>query len=202
VIFPAQLTEAMAICGIRRFINTGTSWKYFNSTEYRPVNLYAATKQAFEDVLAYYVDVHEWRAITLNLFDTYGSKDTRPKLINMLLTTARSQQELQLSPGKQLIDLVHINDVIAAYLKAESALSVMPIGHLQYGVSSESPVQLKELVATCEEAWGVRLPVSWGARPYRDREVMLPWNAYKKIPDWQPQVPLLNGLKQVFSESV
>ena len=52
VVFPAQLTEAMAICGIKRFINTGTSWKYFNSTEYRPVNLYAATKQAFEDVLA------------------------------------------------------------------------------------------------------------------------------------------------------
>mgnify|MGYP000084150212 CR=1 FL=1 len=54
VVFPAQLTEAMAICGIKRFINTGTSWKYFNSTEYRPVNLYAATKQAFRDILEYY----------------------------------------------------------------------------------------------------------------------------------------------------
>lgn len=201
VVFPAQLTEAMAICGIKRFINTGTSWKYFDSTEYRPVNLYAATKQAFEDILAYYVDVYEWQVITLNLFDTYGPKDPRPKLINLLLKTAENKQELQLSPGKQLIDLVHINDVVAAYLKAESSLNLMPIGHLQYGVSSEAPVQLKELVSMCEEAWGLKLPVFWGARPYRDREVMLPWHTYKKIPEWQPQVPLLNGLKQVFSES-
>lgn len=202
VVFPSCLAEAMAVCGVKRLINTGTSWQYFDSTTYRPVNLYAATKQAFEDVIAYYADVYEWRVITLNLFDTYGPNDPRPKLMNLLLQTARNQQELQLSPGNQLIDLVHINDVVTAYLKAESSLNLMSIGHLQYGVSSQAPVQLKELVSTCEDAWGVRLPVSWGARPYRDREVMLPWNTYKKIPEWQPQVPLLNGLKQVFSESV
>lgn len=198
VVFSSYLAEAMAVCGIKRLINTGTSWQYFDSAEYRPVNLYAATKQAFEDVMTYYVDAYEWRAITLNLFDTYGPNDPRPKLINLLNKTARTQEELLLSPGEQLIDFVHINDVVGAYLIAEAYLNLMSIGHLKYGVSSEKPVQLKELVATCEEAWGLKLPVSWGARPYREREVMRPWNTFEKIPEWEPKVTLLNGLKNLF----
>lgn len=53
---------------------------------------------------------------------------------------------------------MHIDDVDNAYLKAESSLNSMSIGHLQYGVSSQAPVQSKELVSTCEDAWG------WGCQ--------------------------------------
>jgi len=198
--FPSQLLEAMAVCGVKELVNTGTSWQYFASKQYRPVNLYAATKQAFEDILAYYVDAYEWKAVTLNLFDTYGPKDSRPKLIKMLLNTAITKQELKMSPGEQLIDLVHVNDVIDAFLKAGSLLNEMPSEHRRYGVSSNEPIQLKELVSTCERAWGMVLPVYWGALPYRKREVMQPWTAYQSVPGWQPKIPLLDGLEEIFKE--
>ena len=54
VLFGTQLLEAMALSGVTRFVNTGTSWQHWATPGYRPVNLYAATKQAFEDILAYY----------------------------------------------------------------------------------------------------------------------------------------------------
>ncbi len=200
VVFPSQLVEAMILCGVNQLVNTGTSWQYFtsSSSSYRPVNLYASTKQAFEDVLAYYVDAHGLRAVTLNLFDTYGPNDSRSKLINLLLKTAIEQKELCMSPGEQLIDLVHVKDVIAAYRTADRLFSNLSTGHLKYGVSSGTPVPLKKLVLMCEKAWGLKLPVSWGARQYREREVMRPWSAYEKLPGWQPYVPLLDGLREVF----
>ncbi len=198
VVFPAQLVEAMGLCGIKQLVNTGTSWQYFSSSVYRPVNLYAASKQVFEDVLAYYVDAQGLRAVTLNLFDTYGPKDSRQKLITLLMQAATDQKELPMSPGEQWIDLVHIKDVIAAYLTGDRLLNELSSGHLRYGVSSGMPIQLREVVLTCEKAWGVKLPVVWGAKKYREREVMHPWDTYEKIPGWQPSVTLLEGVRQVF----
>src|SRR4051812_1833664 len=50
LLFGTQLLEAMAQAGVKRIINTGTSWQCPH-----PFNLYAATKQAFESILGYYV---------------------------------------------------------------------------------------------------------------------------------------------------
>ena len=199
VTFPSQLLEAMSVCGVTKFINTGTSWKYYNSEDYQPVNLYAATKKAFEDILTYYVDVFSWNVVTLNLFDTYGPNDKRKKVINLLLDTATSSKELQLSPGEQLIDLVYISDVVSAYVRTIEIVNKMDTGHDQYGLSSESPIKLKDLVLICEKSWGIKLPVLWGARPYREREVMKPWTSYKRLPNWKPEMQLLDGLKVVYS---
>ena len=56
ILFGTQLLEAMAANGVRLLVNTGTSWEHYCSRPYSPVNLYAATKQAFESILQYYVE--------------------------------------------------------------------------------------------------------------------------------------------------
>ena len=51
IYFGTAVLEAAASAGVRWFINTGTIWQNFNALDgsdtYCPVNLYAATKQAF-----------------------------------------------------------------------------------------------------------------------------------------------------------
>jgi nucleoside-diphosphate-sugar epimerase len=79
VLFGNQLLEAMKTHGVSHLINTGTSWQHYENKAYSPVNLYAATKQAFESLLQYYVEAHGLRAITLKLSDTYGPHDPRPE---------------------------------------------------------------------------------------------------------------------------
>ena len=65
ITFGTQLVEAMVANGCYQFVNTGTSWQHYENDEYNPVNLYAATKQAFEDILRYYVETSALRVITL-----------------------------------------------------------------------------------------------------------------------------------------
>ena len=50
VLLGVQVLEAMSSAGVKLLVNTGTSWQHFHSGSFRPVNLYAATKQAFEDI--------------------------------------------------------------------------------------------------------------------------------------------------------
>ena len=199
ILLPTQLLEAMDLAGCKLFLNTGTSWQHFESESFNPLNLYAASKQAFEAMLHFYESACGFKSITLKLFDTYGPMDQRPKLFSLLRSAARSGQALNMTPGYQLIDLVYISDVVDAFLAS--------IKHLYNGtesaafaVSSGQPVILRSLVKTYERAVGKKVDVSWGALPYRPREVMTPWKGHT-VPGWQPRITLEKGIALMESDA-
>lgn len=200
--FPTQLLEAMAVNNVKYLINTGTSWEYYDSNEYNPVCLYAATKHAFESVIEYYVQVHELRSITLKLFDTYGIADPRKKIISLLTRVANSDDFFAMSPGEQEIDLVHIDDVTDLYLVVAKEILEMVPQQKFYDVSSGNPISLRELVKEFENILGKKLKINWGALSYRDREVMKSIRQLNLNPNWSAKIKLNDGLKQVIQLSL
>ncbi|NDD13089.1 MAG: NAD(P)-dependent oxidoreductase [Betaproteobacteria bacterium] len=197
ILFGTNLVEACARNGVKHFVNTGTAWQHFRGGVYDPVCLYAATKQAYEDLLDYYVDAFNIKVITLKLFDTYGPRDPRPKLLNLLLDALKTGKHLDLSPGNQLIDLVHVQDVISAYSVAGSRLAEgidLPKGHYRYAVSSGSEISIRELAEILKGLSQRPLNISFGSKPYRTREVMRPWRGGEKLPGWSVQTSLRDGL--------
>ncbi|MDQ5984339.1 MAG: CDP-abequose synthase [Syntrophus sp. SKADARSKE-3] len=199
--FPASLLDAMARCGINRLVNTGTSWQYDERGAVQPVNLYAATKEAFEDIIRYYVDAHGLKVVTLVLYDTYGPGDPRRKLVNLLLGLLQSEEPLFMSPGEQRIDLVHVNDVIEAFRTASELLLTGREGdHGHYAVTSGDFLSLKEIVALFEAAAGRKLNVQFGKRPYRTREVMNPWHGLEVLPGWRPTFTLATGFADMLAK--
>lgn len=182
ILFGTHILEAMKESKTKILINTGTSWQHYNSEEYNPVDLYAATKEAFEKIIKYYVEAENIRCITLKLFDTYGENDKRPKLINLLNKFADEGKELDMSLGEQKLDLVHVDIVTKAFLRAYDKLQKdKNIKNEIYGVSSGKQFSLREIVENFERATGKKLKINWGARPYRKREVMEPITTLKNI---------------------
>lgn len=198
VLFGTQLLEAMAAQGCSKIVNTGTSWQHYENKPYSPVNLYAATKQAFEDILQYYVEARGVQAITLKLFDTYGPNDPRPKLFHLLGEIAREGTTLAMSPGEQMIDLVHIDDVVRAFvIAAERLIAGESQGHEQYGVSSGKPMKLRDIVETYSAVTGCKLAIAWGGRPYRNREVLEACGNLKALPRWSSLIYLERGITNI-----
>lgn len=204
LVFPSQLLEAMAKNGVTRLINTGTSWQHYNNkNDNNPVCLYAATKQAVEAIMEYYIQACGIKAITLKLFDTYGSDDPRPKLLSLFKKAAETGEPLGMSAGEQLIDLVHIDDVIEAYVIAAQRLLDKAVSqHERYAVSSGNPLSLKELVKLYAEVTKQVVAVNWGARPYRYREVMVPWNKGRSVPGWVPRTSLVDGIRNAYRQDL
>jgi len=196
LLFSTQLLEAMAANGVRLLVNTGTAWQHFGNRAYDPVNLYAATKQAFEAILAYYVNACGFSAATLALFDTYGPHDPRPKLMKALWNATLEGGRLAMTSGGQLLDMVYIDDVVEAFLAAELSLRDAGPVQLRYGVSSGAPMRLKELVTAFEQASGVRLDVGWGERPDRPRDVMTAWTDFVPPPGWKARVGFVEGVRR------
>ena len=192
--FGTEILESMKQSNTRLIVSTGSYWQNYNSDDYNPVDLYAATKEAFEQIIKYYVDAFGFRHVNLRLFDVYGEDDKRPKLWNALREIAGTDQHIAVSPGEQKLDLIHISDVCTAYLAAYYALIKDPsIINEVYGVRTGNTHSLREAILKLEMALGKRINVDFGLKPYKDREVMDPCEVYKYLPDWTAEVSLEKG---------
>lgn len=186
ILFGTEILEAMIHSNTSTMINTGSYWQNYNSNYYNPVDLYAATKEAYEKIIQYYVDAHNLKVITLRLFDIYGEDDRRPKIWTLLRDIAGTNKSLNVSKGEQLLDIVHISDVCKAYLSAYRYLQTNnQIRNEVYGVCTGQLHSLKNLVLTFEKIIGKPININWGAKPYKQREVMHPITTYKRLPGWQ-----------------
>lgn len=199
ILFGTQLLEAMAQSGTKYFINTGTYWEHFQNSHYSPVELYAASKFAFQNILQYYVELKGIQAITLKLFDAYGPHDPRSKLMNLLLRASNTGEHVQMTKGEQKIDLIHVDDVAAAYVAAAERLcNGLAHGHEVYGVGTGNRLNVKEVVAVFEKISGKKINIEWGKRPYRDREVMDPC-LLDVLPGWTPRIGIEEGISSILS---
>lgn len=171
--------EAAVKAGVKWFLNTGTIWQNYNvepySDRYCPVNLYAASKQAFMDMAKYYTEVSDIRFCTLKLCDTYGANDTRRKIFALFEQIAKSGECLKMSPGDQKLDIVHKDNVVRDFEALAEKLDNGEQLREEYVVSSGRQKSLKEIAKQYEIDHQVILNIEWGGRPYRKREVMVPY---------------------------
>ena len=196
--FGTEVLEAMKGSVTRTFIGTGSYWQNYNSEGYNPVDLYAATKEAFEQIIQYYVDAYHYKAATLKLFDVYGEDDMRPKIWTLLKRIAGTNQIIDVSPGEQKLDLVHVSDVCTAYECAYEYLRKKTGSCREvFGVYTGERYSLKEAIGLYEQYLNRSINIRFGGKKYKEREVMNPINSLKKVPDWQPMISPKEGLKKL-----
>lgn len=199
--FSTYIIECAAQSKIKWFINTGTFWQNYKNAEYAPVNLYAATKQAFESIAQYYIETNQIKFCTLRLCDTFGPDDTRPKIFNLWNKIAESGETLDMSPGDQLLDITYIDDIINAFILLMNQVSEKDIKNGSvFAVKTKKRYTLKELAKIFENTTHQKLKINWGKRQYRKREVMVPWENGKTVPGWKPKYSIENGIKKVFKK--
>lgn len=195
-----QLFESMDRVGCRSLVLAGTNWQYFQTGSYRPVNLYAATKQALESILDYYVDARSFRSEILYLYDTYAADDHRRKLVRLLFEAAHSGKPLAMSAGEQAFDIVHADDACRAFVDAIERVSEPERAAAtgRYSLYSSRSATLRAFVGTVEQAIGQRIPIEWGVRPYREREVMRFSEFAPRPPGWTAETDPVAGLSSAW----
>lgn len=193
-----ELLECAKLTDVKWFINTGTFWQNYQNDDYNPVNLYAATKEAFEKIAKYYTETSSIIFTTIKLNDTFGPNDTRKKIFNLWQKISKSGETLDMSKGEQIIDISYIEDVVSSYIKLIEHLNskeAFRFNQKSFVVSNKEKYTLRELAKIYEKVSGNRLNINWGAREYREREIMIPYNKGKLVPGWEQKYSLKNAIQ-------
>ncbi len=203
VLFSTVLLEAASKSNVKWFINTGSFWQHYKDKAYSPVNLYAATKQAFEVIAQYFMETCPINFVTIKLFATFGPNDTRSKVFTLWSKISKTGEKLDMSPGGQIIDITHIDNIVSGYMKVIGLVSKDKERKLSgnaFTIQSEKRLTLRKLAELFEKISKTKLLIQWGGRPYGPREVMIPWRKGKKVPGWKPLVSLEEGIKRTLGK--
>lgn len=190
-----HLLEAMCAVHCPRLVYTSTFTSHCTGAEYRPLTLYAATKQAFSDLIEFYTSAGLLSAVTLALTDTYGPGDQRPKVLNLIRQAILDRTTLDLTSGRQIYDTVYIDDVVHGLVQAAAVSERATAAHLFFQLFSDAPHSLRETVDLMLEVNGLTLQANWGARPDPEHLTETPIRIYSAPPGWKPQVLLEDGLR-------
>lgn len=203
ILFGTYLLESSKMTNVKWFLNTGTFWQHYNNEAYNPVNLYSATKEAFEDIAKFYTQSSNLIFTTIKLNDTFGLNDSRDKIFNLWLKISRSGESLDMSGGEQIIDISFIDDIVSAYASMVENFRkdhADQYNNQSFVVTNKERPTLRELSIIFEEVSGEKLFINWGARKYREREVMQPYSLGNSVPNWKQRFTLRDAIKKVISK--
>jgi dolichol-phosphate mannosyltransferase len=198
---PWRLATALAATGTR-LVSLGSSSEYgpcagamSERQAARPDDPYGASKLAG----AALVHASGVEAVHLRLFSVYGPGEDATRLVPSLVKAALAGRPLDLSPGEQVRDFVHVDDAVDAILAAAFAPS-LPEPVLNVGTGVQTSV--RDAAALVAQAAGVDGSCfRFGARPYRDEaRERFSWRADTTLTEqtlgWRAARTLAQGLAE------
>lgn len=199
VTFTAQLCQAAVAAQCTTLVAAGTAWQNAGSPQGEPTpapnTLYAASKQAADDVIDYYSAVAGLNAMTLKIYDSYGPGDPRRKFLTVLRDAAAANETIDATPGDQQLHMVHVDDLVDGFIQAANMLASGAVrGRASHTLPSPGPKTLREIADIWMRANDAQVNINWGGRPHREGEVMVPWEG-DPLPGWAPRIALESGLR-------
>lgn len=172
ITFFCRLLDATKNIDLKLFVNTGTFAEYHSSNNvFDPAYLYAATKSASRFFLDYYSKVYNFKQTTVVPYTIYGGNDTQKKIIDIIYDSTINSNPIDLSPGEQILDFIHIDDVTNFYMMLIKNINELPEkSNIMLGTGVGHT--LKQVAAIIEEVTCQKANINWGAKQYRNSDIM------------------------------
>lgn len=191
------LLEVASSCSTHSFINT-TSSLIFEHGIISLKSLYACSKKSFIDFTTYYSSISTLRIVHSVLYNVYGPGDQNMRAINYVLKSIDTPVDM--SPGFQELDLIHIDDVVEFYIsliKNIESVASQTYFHIGTGI----PTSLRDLASEIEKIALNKCQINWGGISYRENEKMT--NVSPKIDYgfWKPKIGISEGLNSMITKN-
>ena len=172
------------------FYWAGSYWQDQDRVDY-----YTRAKRRIEAGL-HEISSENFRVISLHLGDSYGSNDTRKKLIPLILESLNDRKILKIENNRNLMTPIHISDITNAFavlfnLEKKQSLSKFQVFDLigtevvsvQHILNLVSRLRIEFQYESCEQ----------------NRDFFAFAQAHEGIPGWCPRISLAEGLRELIS---
>ena len=186
--FPLQVLNCVVEKGCKRFYTIGTGLP-------DDMNMYSFSKKMFSEFGSYYVSHHGIDFIDLKLQMFYGADEPRDRFIPQLITKMINGEEVNVTEGTQLRDIVAVEDIINAII---GVFHSDVHGYAEIPVGTGFSPSISELVDYIWAETGKKSVVNKGAVPMRDYEpdCVADTSKLKEIMEWNP-IYWKNGISEM-----
>jgi CDP-paratose synthetase len=195
--YGTQILESISGLSKKRFINICSAWQ---SHSFYPdlFTLYGSSKRAFLEILEFYKQDSNVDFSNIYLFDNYGEEDSRRKIVQLLIEAAINGNTLDLRSKDQIINLLHVDDVLTAILR----ILEFENKHENFIVQSKDFISVGELSNEIAKIHGEGLSLNWGTSDGRLISAEKIDSPGMSPPNWTQEIPLNAGLKRVYDNAI
>lgn len=158
-------------------------------------NPYSASKIESENLCHYYFEFFKTKSIIIRPFNVYGTGQSKEFLIPSIIEQAKNGN-IKLKDGSPKRDFVYVNDLISALIKA---VKNDKIEHETFNIASGSSFSVDEVVQMILQIMECKSKVHYEnvARNNEVSETLGNVSKAYKLLNWQPEVKLYDGLKDI-----
>ena len=106
-----------------------------------------------------------------------------------------------MTSGKQEINLIHIEDLVAGFLRAyeyiisSKHVNSQPTDVPRFFMHSQDTYSIKEVVSIFQRQRNCQLHIRWGEKPERENLCKALYTDGKNLPGWRPLRNFKNSIK-------
>lgn len=198
ILFVSLLLDALKNSPLKLFINAGSFSEFHtNNEELHPTYLYSATKTASRFIIDYFSQTYNFTFVNAILYTVYGLHGENKKIIDYMLDSLEAQEPIKMSAGHQILDFVHIDDVICFYLVLIKNHGYLSNYH-EYHIGTGKGTSIKELAQQFMR-FSCKAPnIQWGAISPRKRDTHIAIANVQPVFNelgWKATIDLETGIK-------
>lgn len=190
-------------------LHVGSAWEVeLGNPDSEAHDLYGLFRSLASEILEWFARSEQLMLYQVKLFDTYGPSDPRNKVVQLILGQLDAEKALDMSEGNQILELVHVDDVALAILRATDDIERLRedawnfSSRTIYWCRPLEPLTLRALASLVEEIAGRAPRINWGRRPYRPGEQFVRTDDPRPpVPGWSPMMSYADGLTPLIRDA-
>ena len=193
ILFGNIILENLKVMRVKKFVNFSTVWENYDGKKDNCHNLYSAYKAGFGKIISFYKKENKnVKFLNLVISDTFGLRDKRKKLVNLLKTNYKRNLVTKIISKNLYINLLNVKDIINAIklilkknYKSDS-----------YILKNKNNFRIYDIIKKIEKYSQKKIKVKWLSNKIIKEKIY----KFKTLKGWKPKNSDIKDIIRIITE--
>ena len=193
ILFGNIILENLKIMRVKKFVNFSTVWENYDGKKDNCYNLYSAYKAGFGKIISFYKKENKnIKFLNLVISDTFGLRDKRKKLVNLLKTNYKRNLVTKVISKNLYINLLNVKDIVSAVkliLKKNYKSDT-------YILKNKNNFKIYDIIKKIEKYSQKKIKVKWLSNKIIKEKIY----KFKTLKGWKPKNSNIKDIIRIITE--
>ena len=193
ILFGNIILENLKIMRVKKFVNFSTVWENYDGKKDNCYNLYSAYKAGFGKIISFYKKENKnIKFLNLVISDTFGLRDKRKKLVNLLKTNYKRNLVTKVISKNLYINLLNVIDIVSAIkliLKKNYKSDT-------YILKNKNNFKIYDIIKKIEKYSKKKIKVKWLSNKIIKEKIY----KFKTLKGWKPKNSDIKDIIRIITE--